>query len=55
MKMYIFPKKEIDTRDNIRIYDKTTGRSSWYDKYEIDVNVWMKGGNQIFEHTTNMK
>jgi hypothetical protein len=42
-KIYIFPKKEVDIRDNIHIYDKTTGRSSWYDKYEIDVDAWMKG------------
>lgn len=42
-KVYIFPKKEIDTRDNISIHNKTTGRMSWYDKYEVDVDAWMKG------------
>ena len=41
--MYIFPKREIDIRDNIHIYDKNSCRSSWYDKDEIDVGTWMDG------------
>lgn len=42
-KMYIFPKKEIDIRDNITIYNNGSRGGSWYDKYEIDVDAWMKG------------
>jgi len=43
MRMYIFPKREIDIRDNITIYNSNSRGGSWYDKYEIDVDAWMKG------------
>jgi hypothetical protein len=43
MKMYIFPKKEIDMRDNITIYNSDSPGGSWCDKYEIDVDAWMRG------------
>jgi hypothetical protein len=42
-KMYIFPKREIDIRDNITIYNSDSPGGSWCDKYEVDVGAWMKG------------